>query len=104
MKKSKRCPKCGSTRIGHIERQPDRRGRDGQPAEDRSVGMVREVRKGRWGEPDIREAWAGVLEAYVCTDCGFHESYVADPRTVKWDDIVGFSWVNPERNSEGPYR
>jgi len=46
----------------------------------------------------------GRLEAYVCADCGYHETYVKEPDAVPWDRIAGFAWVNPPPADTGPFR
>jgi hypothetical protein len=48
----------------------------------------------------------GILEAYVCADCGCYESYVKAPDRVMWDEMKGLRWLNPpaSRGGPGPYR
>ncbi len=112
MKKSKQCPKCDSLRIGFIEVQPDVENlvaADGGPAmrgtavPARVVGVGKVVDSGwyNWGQisPLI-----GTLEAYVCADCGYHESYVSEPQSVDWDSIRKFSWVNADPARDTPFR
>jgi hypothetical protein len=94
MKKSKQCPKCNSLKIGYVERLPDRDGDpqgvacyDGTPESSfRTTLVTHEV------------------EGYLCTDCGYVETYVKSPRSVPYEKIPGFRWVNPETLEEGPYR
>ena len=96
MKKTKQCPKCESRRVGHITYQPDA---DGGRTAWRLVGRPR--------YPDsvkLDAAQLGVLEAYVCTECGYYESYVKDVDSVRWSELSGFRLVNPEPDKEGPYR
>ena len=97
MKSSHQCPKCGSRRVGHMEHQWDS-GDEGEAAK-RPVGRM------RWGgkvfgvfEP------VGELEAYLCGDCGYFESYVKDPDSVDYDSLVGFRWLNEPPPKDGPYR
>ena len=46
----------------------------------------------------------GQLEAWVCTECGFYETYVKDPSTVPFDELDGFRWVHPRPVEGGPFR
>ena len=46
----------------------------------------------------------GVLEAFVCTDCGYVETYVKDPSTVSFEQIRGFTWVNEPNAQRGTFR
>ena len=96
MKRSKQCPKCESRKVGYINHQPEG---DGEGFRWRVVARVREPQ--RHGSPRPR---IGELEAYVCTDCGYYESYVRDPDRTPWSELSGFRMLNPEPESEGPYR
>jgi hypothetical protein len=108
MKRSKQCPKCASGRIGYIAEQvdADQLTSDGvttQPT-PRAIGASAEQQftgffKGGWVYELI-----GRLEAYVCADCGYHETYVKNPDGVPWDRIGGFTWVNPATVDAGPFR
>ena len=88
MKASKRCPKCDSLRIGHLEEVEDRGPGDG--TRHAIVGRAR------------YEGWLGTfkdvgkMEAYVCADCGYFEHHVKDPKSIPFDKLDGFSWLNPE--------
>lgn len=97
MKKSARCPKCDSPRVGHFRRQLDRSG-EYDTAHERMVGTA------ETGLVFTVEVMTGAMEAYVCTECGYFESYVVSPRSVAFDKLEGFRWVNPETPEEGPYR
>ena len=119
MKRTKQCPKCGSVRIGHIPEQPDADdviARPDHPALDpslpavgaastvamRTLGIsIDSVETGTWRYGRTKPM-LGRLEAYVCTECGYHETYVASPRDVPWEKVSGFAWVNP--SNDGPYR
>src|SRR4051812_43947615 len=99
MKRTRQCPKCQSVRIGYLPEQPDADDvipRPEHPALDRSLpaigtnstlairtlGMSTEsVNTGVWMHGNVRPM-IGKLEAYVCTECGYHETYVASPETV----------------------
>ncbi len=89
MKKSKQCPKCDGLKIGFLKLQADR----AQHSSARAVGK---------NESGI---WTGNLEAYVCTECGYFESYVKAPEKLGWNDLMGFRWINPpQQDDPGPYR
>jgi predicted Zn-ribbon and HTH transcriptional regulator len=116
MKKSKQCPKCQSLRIGHIAFQVDANDvvvaraatEDHQfinsagQAVSRSLGIQRTSQRID-GFGNVLPL-VGQLEAYVCTECGFHETYVREPKTVPWHDLQGFTWVNPDPIADGPFR
>lgn len=121
MKRTKQCPKCQSLRIGYLPDQPDADGvvtRPDTPGVDpglpafNSVDERLPVRALGTSKESVERSWLslgltpllGRLEAYVCTDCGYHETYVASPATVRWDKLVGFAWVNDPGEPEGPYR
>lgn len=98
MKRNKQCPKCSSLRVGHVKTRVDE-----DPIAPRMVGVSSDVNAmGRIQEGDV--SLLGKLEAYVCADCGFYESYVQEPQAVQWANIVGFSWVNEPPESEGAFR
>lgn len=100
MKKSKQCPKCHSLKIGLIEKQIDRSG-EYDTSRSRFVGEHK-VPGLLWGQNDER---VGTLAAYVCTACGYFESYVNGPESVPWNELVDFRWLNPAPpDSEGPFR
>jgi len=118
MKRSKQCPKCQSLRIGHLAFQVDANeiglhrenadaeerqfiNRHGQ-AVSRAAGVMRT--KDLIGRLGAVLRLVGPLEAYVCTECGYHETFVREPKTVAWDDVQGFTWVNPEPIADGPFR
>ena len=72
-------------RVGHLESQ------------ERYIGIA----VYRW---HAKEFPAGELEAYVCTECGYYESYVRHPSDVPWNKLSGFTFLHPDTDSEGPYR
>ena len=94
MKSTLQCPKCNSTRIGYLNRV------EGESASDpdRKVGRRRE--DVGWLGDGYRPV--GDLEGYVCTDCGYFEEYVRNPRSVPWDTLQGFRWCRPELLSIPP--
>jgi hypothetical protein len=96
MRDSKQCPKCKSLKIGHLPRQPDFG--DGH-LQDRVAGAAIVEEGGQ-----RRAYMLGKVEAYVCTECGYHETYVVDPKQVNWEAMKFFRWVNPASGDKGPYR
>lgn len=122
MKRTKQCPKCESLHIGHLAAQVDANDLIVNPDSSklspdtpvailahsqvapRMVGVSKEIiGTGALSYGKVSPL-IGKLEAYVCTECGYHESYVQDPSVVRWSDIVGFAWVNEPAESEGVYR
>ena len=93
MKATKQCPKCQSRRVGCFESQPDF---DGRSEKARAIGLARETSTGMLGTRR-REAYVGELEAYVCIDCGYYESYVKQPGKVPWERLLGFRILNDPR-------
>lgn len=98
MKNTKQCPKCDSRRVGQITYQPDADG--GGRTAWRVIGRPRYSD----AADKLDTAHLGLLEAYVCTECGYHESYVKDVESVRWSELSGFRLLNPEAESDGPYR
>ena len=99
MKKNKQCPKCHSLRVGWLESQPDLSG-ETHVVRKRPVAAV--TNEGFFGNTYLSKV--GVLEAYVCTECGYYESYVSSPGDTPWDTLRDFHWLNPEIESDQPYR
>jgi len=67
----------------------------------RPVGTVR-VENGPWWKGN-REL-VGALEAYLCTDCGYFESYVKSVERMDFDKLEGFRWINPGSPDRTPFR
>jgi len=110
MKRSIQCPKCHSRRIGHLAQQAD-----SEDTRIRKGVVTRDLGVRPLGyactpiETDgSNESFVviGELEAYVCTECGYFESYVKDPGTIDWRQLKGFTWVDLDRRGEGggPFR
>lgn len=122
MKRTKQCPKCQSLRIGYLPDQPDAddsvhhipphggdpRLRSFPSLEEnlpaRAVGRSKESVETGWLQHGTVIPLLGRLEAYVCTDCGYHETYVTSPAALPWEKLVGFAWVNVPGDPDGPYR
>lgn len=88
MKASRQCPKCTSKRIGFLEMQADQT--KGSPT-GRALGFTGAY-DGYIGQS--KRDPIGLLEAYVCMDCGYHESYVTAPDRLQWQQLAGFHYVN----------
>jgi predicted nucleic-acid-binding Zn-ribbon protein len=95
MKNSKRCPKCGGTRIGVIEGVFDH-WTVALPAELLAKFGIELGPKPRTSEGGYREAAAAPASvpkatsqsdlartAYVCGGCGYYETYVSDPASLE---------------------
>jgi hypothetical protein len=95
MKRSKQCPKCESRKVGYINYQPES---DGSSFRWRVIATVRE-QLAYGSRPRV-----GELEAYVCTECGYYESYVRKPDVIPWENLSGFRMLNPDPDPDGPYR
>ena len=100
MKTSKQCPKCHSLDIGYIERiyeLCEAPSASGHPFTPQAVGFMR-TRDAQ------REIPVGHFEAFVCTSCGYFETYVKDPKAVPFHFLEGFHWINGPPPDRGPYR
>jgi predicted nucleic-acid-binding Zn-ribbon protein len=98
MKASKQCPKCHSLKVGYLEHVLDH-------AYNRHVDAVvglTSLKVSAWSGP-LGEA-KGTFEAYVCSACGYYETYVKDPASVPFEQIAGFHWLNEHPDSGQPYR
>jgi len=93
MRTSDKCIKCGSLAIGHLSRLLDDTGERGATFATAVLGV----------DATTRHA-AGPLEAYVCTACGYLETYVKDPPSVPFAKLRGFRWVNDPDVRRGPFR
>jgi hypothetical protein len=93
MRTSNKCTKCGSLAIGHVSRRYERPGYRDDDLPTQMLGVLGSRRIG-----------VGPLEAYVCTECGYVETYVIAPATVQFEQIRGFRWVNEPDPQRGPFR
>lgn len=93
------CPKCGGTKIGYLENVLDvKSGNDLDfriRVEEFRHLMATSVKKG-WLRKEEHKA---MVEAYVCTDCGFFEEYVKAPDKVPWDALPLFRWHSTDADS-----
>jgi hypothetical protein len=93
MRTSSKCIKCGSLAIGHLSRRFDHTAERGAELKTATLGVIGTTRQG-----------SGILESFVCTECGYLETYVADPSTVRFDQLRGFRWVNEPNAQQGTFR
>ena len=99
MKTSKQCPKCESRRIRYLENTYDYNTDDSaQLHAPEPVGVV------------PKEGWlftknipTGQLEAYLCGDCGYYETYIKNVADLPLEKLLGFRWVNSDEVEAGPY-
>lgn len=98
MKKTGKCPKCGSSKIGHLENVihrceaiVDSRNLVGHAHAPLAVKRTETPGVIRF----IKEEPAGELEAYFCGSCGFYETYLKDPSSLDPEGLIGFEWIRP---------
>lgn len=100
MKKTRQCPKCSGTKLGYVEYLPDfvdEPDEDGMKARPRALGLVPVT----WEEGLIRkqkktQQWPqGEFEAYICTTCGYTETYLKKPENINYEQLPGFQWLEP---------
>ena len=104
MKKEKCCPKCESLKIGYLSEVPDFV--DSNRYSTRRLAEPRPDPKGKWQElmalSDDPSFYG--IEGYICTECGYLETYAKNPADIPFERLKGFAWVNPEETREGPFR
>ena len=88
MKRTRQCPKCKGKKIGRICTVMDDTSRGEKP---RRLAETREGGFFRFGGT----VYSAEVEAYVCTECGYFEEYIKEPREVAWDRLETFSWLEP---------
>ncbi len=93
MRNSNKCIKCGSLAIGHVARRVDDNGDHKVTLNTMTLGVLGQRRVG-----------VGPLEAYVCTECGYMETYVIAPQAVSFEQVRGFRWLNEPNAERGPFR
>ena len=103
MKATATCPKCQSQHIARVTHVADATGYVGfgnditanggrAPVARRLLASVAE---------DGTQKTTGDVEAYVCTQCGYFEEYLADPTKVDWKHVVG---AYAYKKASPPYR
>ena len=98
MKTTRQCPKCKSLKVGYLEAIADHI--DTARTQPQHLGAV--AHKVNWAMSRVQPV--GQLEAYVCAECGFLESYVQAASEVPFDKLPGWVWLNPDAPSNEPYR
>jgi predicted nucleic-acid-binding Zn-ribbon protein len=74
MKRTRTCPKCGSRQILYVQEVADVGESTAEPA--RLAFVQRMGPFGNYG------TGAGLIEAYVCSGCGYFEQYLREPLTI----------------------
>ena len=98
MKKTGVCPKCNSNKIGYLENVIQRTEADigSQAVRGHCPAPLGIERSGSEGFLKvIKVGPVGMLEAYICSSCGFYETYIKEPSSVSYDSIIGFKWISP---------
>ena len=80
------CPRCGGTKIGRLAQVADK---DRTGTANRKIGMMEQ---GRFLGATILTT-VGEVEAKICTDCGYFEEFVKDVKSIDWEKVEGFSWI-----------
>jgi predicted nucleic-acid-binding Zn-ribbon protein len=90
VKRTKQCPKCHSLDVGYLERMLDYT----------TLGPVAQ----HLAQRVDNEGVVGQIEVYVCTGCGFLESYVRDHELMDFGQLSGFRFLNARDAKTTPYR
>lgn len=113
MKRSHICPKCSCSRLLHLTQVADQVGEFGDEInEGLAPGLQRDrstawriarlpVPPAEWSLWKINQATAGVMEAFVCRDCGYTELYTIDPGSIPVDGEIVKAITGP---TTGPFR
>jgi len=88
MRKTKKCPKCDCTKILDIAKVADHG--DGGTAPTQARLTLRHEGYSFVGNEKIRSV--GHLGAVTCSECGYTELYVSDPKTIEPDGKF-ISWL-----------
>lgn len=99
MKASHRCPKCDSLDVGVLDVAALPHGTEVLDFRPQPAGVVR---RKSWPMPVFIPV--GRIEAWVCTTCGYYETYVKEPGQIPFSDLHGFRWANQSPPKNGPYR
>jgi len=89
------CPKCKGTRIGFFEHVLDAYSNNSAELrvtnrEFRKLSAINESTG--FFSSTLHEA---VVEALVCTECGYFEEYIKNPGEVEWERLPLFRWYKP---------
>ena len=84
MKTTGICPKCQRLKIGHFPYVADETDATTGPGSRRTLWRQS---KGFFKGEDRAD-----IEAYVCTECGYFEEYVINPKSVAWENLKPFKW------------
>jgi len=97
MKRSHTCPKCSCSRLLHLTQVADQVGEFGDEINqglepglqrDRSAAWRIARVPAEWSLWKINQATAGVVEAFVCRECGYTELYTIDPESIPVDGEI----------------
>ena len=94
MRQTHVCPKCGNNRllaIARVDRVLDEYGR----VESWHIARVPEP-VDTFPLPGGEPVDAGIVQAYVCKECGFTEFYTEDPESIPVDGNIVSEIVGPE--------
>lgn len=99
MKTTKQCPKCQSLDIGVLDIAALPHGTEVLDFRPQPAGVLK---RRSWPMPVFIPV--GRLEAWVCTACGYYETYVKEPNAVDFDNLHSFRWASQSPPPSGPYR
>lgn len=99
MKTSKQCPKCHSLDIGVLDIAALPHGTEVLDFRPQPAGVIK---RKSWPMPVFIPV--GRLEAWVCTNCGYYETYVCQPDQVDFTNLHSFRWAGQAPPNSGPYR
>ncbi|MCA9664835.1 MAG: hypothetical protein KC503_04580 [Myxococcales bacterium] len=99
MKTSLVCPKCQNNEIIYLAEVNDE-------MEDRSarwrLARIKEQERGFLGQTKTWVNMYGLVEAYVCRECGYTEFYTKQPETIPFDGVTARLLTGPPKG--GPFR
>jgi hypothetical protein len=106
MKRTGKCPKCQSQkviRLAHVADAGEWEGqgagglqsRTGIQSVPRRV-LHRKVEKaGMFGSKSAVFEPTGETEGYICSECGYLEEHLLQPKSIDWSTIEGATWHKP---------
>jgi len=97
MKQTHICPKCKATKIGYINNvinKTDTRAGSYSVVgySNAPLGTTTSESKKSFGIKVVKKESIGELEAYICTSCGYYETYIKSP-SIQYENIDGFKWI-----------